>query len=110
MEVPDQDIVSRFGVLMNLYILAPMVLQLAVSEPFTDTITVLDFGVTGPSGNEVFALAAVRTISSEVLNGPVDLAPADIETHDLRWASNTAIKEGTDFYVTTCARPFRIPI
>jgi hypothetical protein len=98
-EAPHQDVEPRLGVLMNPYTRAPVVLQLFVSEPFDDTITVIDLGVTGPLGNEVFAPTAVRTMSSEALNGPVDLAPAAIETANLQWASNTTLEEGADFYV-----------
>ena len=59
----------------------------------------IDLGVTGPSGNEVFTPTAVRTFGSEALNGPVDLTPAEIETANTHWASNTTLEQGADFYV-----------
>ena len=71
----------------------------AARRMWGDTITVIDLGVTGPMGNEVFVPTAVRTLSSEALNGPVDLAPADIETENSNWASNTTLEDDADFYV-----------
>jgi DNA-binding beta-propeller fold protein YncE len=74
-------------------------LQLLVSEPFNNTIAVIDLIVAGVHPNEVFALSDVRRISSPLLNLPVDLTPADIETTDIRWASNTTLEENSDLYV-----------
>ena len=37
--------------------------------------------------------------SSKAFNQPVDLTPANIETENLNWASNTTMEEGADFYV-----------
>src|SRR5207249_3315263 len=47
----------------------------------------------------VFHLAGIHRIRSSVLNEPVDLAPAEIETSDTNWASNTTLEEDADFYV-----------
>jgi hypothetical protein len=99
-DTPDQDLEPRLGVLMNPYTQAPVVRQLFVSEPFADTIAVIDLRVTGAVGNQVFApFSHVRTISSDALNQPVDLAPAAIETENPNWASNTTLEQGADFYV-----------
>ena len=92
---PHQGLEPRLGVLVTY---SP-VLKLFVSEPFHDTIAVIELMVTGPAGNEVFAPGAVTTIRSDALNQPVDLAPAELETEDTRWASNTTLESLADFYV-----------
>ena len=77
-----------------------MALQLFVSEPFNNKIAVINLIIVGPGSNQVFqASSSIKCISSAALNMPVDLAPANIETHDIRWASNTTLEEGSDFYV-----------
>jgi hypothetical protein len=68
---------------------------LYVSEPFDNTIAVLDLTDNGL----VFSVAAIHRIHSEALNQPVDLAPAMIETDNPNWASNTTLEAGADFYV-----------
>ena len=77
-----------------------MALQLFVSEPFNNKIAVINLIIVGLGGNQVFqASSSIKRISSAALNMPVDLAPANIETQDIRWASNTTLEEGSDFYV-----------
>jgi hypothetical protein len=97
---------TRFGVIMNPYIPqgAPSgtVRQLIVSEPFNDTIAVINLVVVGTAPNQVFALNRVNPvtrISSPSLNFPVDLTPVKRSTDDPNWASNTTLDEDSDFYV-----------
>jgi hypothetical protein len=66
-----------------------------VSEPFEDSIAALELEDEGV----IFRVAEVHRFRSKALNGPVDLAPAEIETHDSNWASNTMLEEEADFYV-----------
>jgi hypothetical protein len=100
---PNKGVEPRLGVLMSPYVQnvqkPNVVQQLFVSEPFNNTIAVIDLVVTGLPGNEVFAAGDIRRINSPLLNLPVDLAPADIETTDIRWASNTTLEKNADFYV-----------
>jgi hypothetical protein len=97
---PNKDVEPRLGIITNPYVQKQGVaLQLLVSEPFNNTIAVIDLIVAGVHPNEVFALSDVRRISSPLLNLPVDLTPADIETTDIRWASNTTLEENSDLYV-----------
>ena len=101
---PIQRVEPRLGVIMNPYmdpVKTPGVaLQLFVSEPFNNKIAVINLIIVGPGGNQVFqASSSIKRISSAALNMPVDLAPANIETQDIRWASNTTLEEGSDFYV-----------
>jgi hypothetical protein len=51
--------------------------QLFVSEPFNNTIAVVNLVVFGTLHNQVFGPASVSRISSPSLKLPVDLAPAD---------------------------------
>ncbi|MBO0726618.1 MAG: hypothetical protein J2P52_13530 [Blastocatellia bacterium] len=81
----------RLGVILN-YTRTRI---LYVSEPFRNTIAVIDLIDDGV----IFRVGAIRRIHSEALNGPIDLAPADIETEAPDWASNTTLEEGADFYV-----------
>jgi len=100
---PNGDAEPRFGVIMNPYIptSAPSgtVRQLFVSEPFNDTIAVINLVVSGTAPNQVFGLGSVGRISSLALNLPVDLAPAERNNDDIDWASNTTLDEDSDFYV-----------
>jgi hypothetical protein len=100
---PNNNVEPRLGVLMNPYVPpgAPSgtVLQLFVSEPFNDTIAVVNLSITGPANNQVFQAGKVTRISSYELNMPVDLAPVVIDTDDPNWASNTTLDQGVDFYV-----------
>ena len=100
---PNNNVEPRLGVLMNPYVPsgAPSatVLQLFVSEPFNNTIAVVNLGITGTVNNQVFQAGKVTRISSPELNMPVDLAPVVIDKDDAMWASNTTLDEGSDFYV-----------
>jgi hypothetical protein len=97
---PLDDVEPRFGVIMNPYnTKAPVVQQLFVSEPFHNTIAVINLVVFGTAPNQVFGLGSVSRISSDKLNLPVDLTPVKREVDDPKWASNTTLEEGSDFYV-----------
>jgi hypothetical protein len=97
-DLQDDGVEPRFGVLMNPY--APgVVRQLFVSEPFHNTIAVINLTVTGPSGNEVFGLGDVKRISSDRLRLPVDTAAVKRDADSVEWASNTTLDEGSDIYV-----------
>jgi hypothetical protein len=97
---PPNDIKPRFGVIMNPYKLpAGVARQLFVSEPFNNTIAVVNLIIFGTAPNQVFSLGSVTRISSPALNRPVDLAPAQRDTDDVKWASNTTLDKDSDFYV-----------
>jgi hypothetical protein len=90
----------RFGVVMNPYGLTPpTVRQLFVSEPFNNTIAVVDLVVVGAAPNQVFGLGAFNRISSPALNQPVDLAAVQRDADNVSWASNTTLDQGSDLYV-----------
>ena len=95
---PSDTIEPRFGVIMNPYTQPPVVRQLFVSEPFSNTIAVINLviDVTKPT---VFSLGSVTRISDASLNLPVDLAPAQRDTDDPKWASNTTLDKNSDLYV-----------
>ena len=92
-------IVPRFGVIMNGYTQAPVIRQLFVSEPFDNTIAVVNLGITGTAPNQVFIATSVARISAAALNFPVDLTPVIRDADSPDWASNTALDDGSDFYV-----------
>jgi hypothetical protein len=97
---PIDFIEPRFGVIMNPYTQLPVVRQLIVSEPFNNTIAVINLLIGGTSPDQVFKLGSVTRIGSDAsLNLPVDLAPAKRDTDDPNWASNTTLDNGSDFYV-----------
>jgi hypothetical protein len=81
----------RVGVILN-YSPARI---LYVSEPLTNTIRVIQLTDDG----SIFRVASVHRIHSDSLNEPIDLAPAELETHDPNWSSNTTLEIGADFYV-----------
>jgi hypothetical protein len=81
----------RLGVILNY---RPTTI-LYVSEPFWNTIAVIDLIDDGV----IFRVGAIHRIHSDALNEPIDLAPARIETENRNWASNTTLEEGADFYV-----------
>jgi DNA-binding beta-propeller fold protein YncE len=85
---------------MNPYTQAPVVRQLFVSEPFNNTIAVINLVIFGndPS-NLVFGLGSVSRISSDLLNLPVDLAAVQRDTENFNWAGNATLDQGSDFYV-----------
>jgi hypothetical protein len=90
----------RFGVIMNPYTgSATVVRQLFVSEPLENTIAVVDLTIAGTAPNQVFDLGLVARISSPALNLPVDLTPVQRDSVNFRWASNTTLDDGSDFYV-----------
>jgi hypothetical protein len=96
-----EAIEPRFGVIMNPYTQAPVVRQLFVSEPFYDTIAVVDLVIVGTTvpPNQVFGLGSITRISSPALNQPVDLTPVQRDVDNVEWASNTTLDQGSDFYV-----------
>jgi hypothetical protein len=98
---PHQGDEPRLGVLMNPYTATPFAAwQLFVSEPFNNTIAVVNLKVVGTAPNQVFGLARpVTRISSASLNLPVDLAPVTRDADSKTWASNTTLDEHSDFYV-----------
>jgi hypothetical protein len=95
----DQHVKPRLGVLMNPYTQAPLVRQLFVSEPFDNTIAVINLVNFGTAPNLVFGLGSVSRISSLWLNLPVDLAAVQRDADNVNWASNTTLDDGSDFYV-----------
>jgi hypothetical protein len=99
----DEDhkgVEPRFGVIMNPYTNSSAVVrQLFVSEPFYNTIAVVDLKIVGTAPNQVFGLGSVRRIGSRALNLPVDLTPVKRDRDNVNWASNTTLDDGSDFYV-----------
>lgn len=85
------NILPRLGVIVSY----EPTLILYISEPFDDTIAAVEL----TQDNQIFRPGAVRRFQSDALNRPVDLAPAELETSDTDWASNTTLEEGADFYV-----------
>jgi hypothetical protein len=84
----------RVGVLLN-YSPARI---LYVSEPFTNSIAAINLTDDGV----VFYVTSVRHMSSYTLNQPIDMTPAQMETGDPNWASNTTLDNdngGSDFYI-----------
>jgi hypothetical protein len=96
-------VAPRFGVIMNPYTNSLTVLrQLFISEPFNNTIAVVNLVLTGsttPTNNQVFGLGSVTRISSAALNIPVDLTPVRRDADNVNWASNSTLDDGSDFYV-----------
>jgi hypothetical protein len=73
--------------------------QLFVSEPFNNTIAVLNLVTFGTAADKVFSLGSVTRITSQWLNLPVDLAPVQRDLSNPNWASNTTLDEDSGFYV-----------
>jgi hypothetical protein len=102
---PNHKTEPRLGVLMNPYTATQfMAWQLFVSEPFNNTIAVINLALFGNPLNQVFGLRqptsrSVSRISSPSLNLPVDLAPVQRDKDSVTWASNTTLDDGSDFYV-----------
>src|SRR5262249_25131612 len=69
----DTAISPRFGTIMNPYTQAPALRQLFTSEPFYNTIAVVDLVSFGTAPNQVFGPGSVTRISSPALKLPVDL-------------------------------------
>jgi hypothetical protein len=100
---PNQGVEPRLGVLMNPYTGTPGTEQLFVSEPFNNTIAVINL-VFGNPLSQVFNLSSVGRISSLLLNLPVDLAPVQRDADSFTWASNTTLDQLpnlqlSDFYI-----------
>lgn len=97
------DLSPRLGVLMNPYNLPTgVVRQLFISEPFTDTIAVIDIVTftTIPDGyHTVYKMGSIRRLYSFALDTPIDMTPVKRNADDSRWASNTTLDEGSDIYV-----------
>jgi hypothetical protein len=70
-----------------------------ISEPFNNTIVVVNLIVFGTAPNQVFGLGSVSRISSNSLNLPVDLAAVQRDVDNINWASNTKLDDASDFYV-----------
>lgn len=100
-DAPNNMVEPRLGVLMNPYTATPgAAWQLFVSEPFNNTIAVVNLVIFGDAPNQVFGpVAPVSRIRSPSLNLPVDLAPVQRDADSVNWASNTTLDEGSDFYV-----------
>ena len=64
-----------------------------------ETIAVVDLVIFAAASNQVFGLGAVRRISSDSLNFPIDLAAVWRDADNVNWASNSTLDEGSDFYV-----------
>lgn len=97
---PNKFVEPRLGVLMNPYTATPgAAWQLFISEPFNNTIAVVNLAVFGTARNQVFGLNSVSRISSDWLDLPVDLAPVKRDAGNMNWASNTTMDDGSDFYV-----------
>lgn len=98
-----KDLSPRLGVLMNPFDLPTGVLrQVFISEPFTNTIAVIDLVAytTIPDGyHTVFKMGAIRRMHSSALDIPIDMAPTKRNADDSRWASNTTLDKGSDIYV-----------
>jgi hypothetical protein len=96
----SQTVEPRLGVLMNPYTATQFAAwQLFVSEPFNNTIAVINLKVVGIAPNQVFGPDSITRISSLSLKLPVDLAPVKRDADSSTWASNTTLDEDSDFYV-----------
>jgi hypothetical protein len=99
----------RFGVIMNPYTGTPPLVdpstglpilrQLFISEPFNNTIAVINLVTFGAAPDQVFGPGSVSRISSRSLNFPVDLAAVQRDADNVDWASNSTLDQGSDFYV-----------
>lgn len=99
-DAQDDGLEPRLGVLMNPYTATPgAAWQLFVSEPFHNTIAVVNLVVFGTAPNLVFGPVSVSRISSPSLKVPVDLAAVERDADSITWASNTTLDDGSDFYV-----------
>lgn len=86
-------VTPREGVVLNW----TPTLNLFVSEPFDNRITVLD--IAPNAAHTVFTVTGIHHINSDAFNKPVDLAPVVDETDDANFSSNTTLNEGSDIYV-----------
>jgi hypothetical protein len=86
-------VTPREGVVLNW----TPTLNLFVSEPFDNRITVLD--IAPNAAHTVFTVTGIHHINSDAFNKPVDMAPVVDETDDTNFSSNTTLNEGSDIYV-----------
>jgi hypothetical protein len=77
----------------------PILRQLFISEPFDNTIAVINLVTFGAAPDQVFGPGSVSRISSPSLNLPVDLAAVQRDADNVDWASNSTLDQGSDFYV-----------
>src|SRR6516162_5932275 len=99
-DLPNQGVEPRLGVLMNPYTATQFAAwQLFVSEPFNNTIAVVNLKVVGIAPNQVFGPDSIMRISSPSLKLPVDLSPVTRDKDSSTWASNTTLDEHSDFFV-----------
>jgi hypothetical protein len=89
----------RLGVLLNGYTQPPVLRQLFVSEPFHNSIAVIDLVVAGTAPNLAFGPGSISRIRSWALNRPVDIAAVHRDADNINWASNTSLDDGSDIYV-----------
>jgi hypothetical protein len=100
LDAPRHGAEPRLGVLMNPYNLSSGTLrQLFVSEPFDNTIAVVNLVQFGSPSNQVFGLGFVSRIRSNLLRFPIDLAAVQRDADNVNWASNTTLDDSSDFYV-----------
>src|SRR5262249_44335998 len=74
-------------------------LILFVSEPFQNTIAVLNITADAPSPTPGLGVTGIQRFHSDALTQPVDLAPVTMEITDLHFSSNTTLDGDSDFYV-----------
>ena len=91
----NHGVTPRLGVVLNWF----PAMNLFVSEPFENSIAVLDISPDAAGPSAVFRVAAVHHIRSEAFDEPIDLAPVVSETDDTNFSSNTTLNEGSDIYV-----------
>ena len=68
---------------------------LYMTDPLANAVVALALADNGV----VFTPGPLRRLAQGALNQPIDLAPAESETTDPNWASNTTVSEGADLYV-----------
>jgi pimeloyl-ACP methyl ester carboxylesterase len=74
----NRPVEPRLGVIMNSYVEKPGVaLQLFVSDPFHDSIAVIDLTIVGLADSEVFAAGDICRIHSYPLSSPVNWGDSD---------------------------------
>lgn len=99
----NKDLSPRLGVLMNPFNLPPgVVRQLFVSEPFNNTIALVDLVefTTIPDGfHTVYKIGSIQRLHSSAYDLPIDMAPVQRNNTDSRWASNTTLDVNSDIYV-----------
>ena len=94
-ESSDPQTVTRVGMVFN-WVPSRV---LYVSDPLADRILVLDISDEGVAPQALLTASNPRYLRSELLDKPVDLAPAVPEVSARNFASNTTLGGGSDFYV-----------